>query len=531
MNNTLVFPSPKRQTLVAFCVCFVICAIVFGACTILVKDIDDHNLDGRTLTISGVVTQVETNDCQDVTIQRDDGSKIVVNFIPFTGYLEDVNNTDEEQSIAFVQQLLGKTVSVDVPSNPWEDDNLWVLGATVDNVVIAESANVIAYKQSDNSVAYKILFAITVLLGVLACVFFILRVNTNPSKPYTLGEKYAEFFAERQPLSPSRKYSSLITLILFAIMLICAIILGFIPNENDDAMFIVAMIFLGMMVITLAYIIVFELIIARKKDIDFYVQNYPFDLNNVEHIKMNKKIKKQLADDLQKYKAEHPDTYGDGGNGFDVEFTPNGVNLYVEQDFYEEVLQHIPLSDDYRSPAPFDDPFEEPSQNDETPSTNGKTPVDMPTAGAVFSLYPNCDDDDNNCDGDKGNHDGNSTTSAVEQNANAMPFDGFDNANAPERKPLLSLSYKQLDFELVPYYFVGTAQQQKRPLMAVLKSRITDEVKKEATLPVFFVNDIHLLFDSNLLDTLAKFNVPVQGVEELLSNKKQLIMENRRKKK
>lgn len=561
MNNTLEFPSPTRQRLIAICVCFVICAIAIGACAILIKDVDKHNLDGRTLTISGTVTDVDTDDCQDVTIQQNDGSKIVVNFLPFTGYLEDTNDTDEEQSIAFVQQLLGKTVSVEVPASPWDDDNLWVLGATVDGVEIADKADVIADKRTDNDLTYKILFAITVAFGVAACVFFIVRVNAPQTKLYPISEKYAEFFAEKQPLSPSRKRVSLISFVLCIVLLLGCIGLAFVPDDNENAMFVASMIFLGLLVAALATIIIGE-VIATKMDIDFYVQNYPFDFNNVDHLRMNKKDKEQLAKDMQRYKERHPDTYGEGGNAFDVQFTPDGVNLYRDNSFYEEELRTLLMEDSELRQA-FEEAFAEQQQQyaAEHGDSNAQTDADVPSAGAVFSLYPNCDDWDDdsnvgnddrnddsnvNADGDSDHHrnddnsditaDGGNRDSvlgnAAEQNANATPFGNLESLQARfERKPVLSLTYEQLNLELVPYYFVGMAQQQKRPLVAVVKSRISDEVKQQVDMPEYFVHDLHMLFDLNMLDTLVKFNVPIEGVDELLSNKKQLILANRHKKK
>lgn len=542
MNNILEFPSPTRQRLIAICVCFVICAIAMGACAILIKDVDKHNLDGRTLTISGTVTNIDTDDCQDVTIQQNDGSKIVVNFFPFTGYLEDTNDTDEEQSIAFVQQLLGKAVSVEVPASPWDDDNLWVLGATVDGVEIANSADVIAEKQTDNDLTYKILFAITVAFGVAACVFFIVRVNAPQTKLYPISEKYAEFFAEKQPLSPSRKRISLISFVLCIVLLLGCIGLAFVPDDNENAMFVAAMVFLRLLVAALATIIVGE-VIATKMDIDFYVQNYPFDFNNVDHLRMNKKDKEQLAKDMQRYKERHPDTYGDGGNAFDVQFTSDGVNLYRDNSFYEEELRTLLMEDNELRQA-FEEAFAEQQQQyaAEHGDSNGQTDADVPSAGAVFSLYPNCDDWDKSnvsADGDSDNHRNNNKNNsdnvsgnAAEQNASATPFDNLERLQARfERKPVLSLTYEQLNLELVPYYFVGMQQQQKRPLVAVVKSRISDEVKQEVDLPEYFVHDLHMLFDVNMLDTLVKFNVPIEGVDELLSNKKQLILANRHKKK
>ena len=79
----------------------------------------------------------------------------------------------------------------------------------------------------------------------------------------------------------------------------------------------------------------------------------------------------------------------------------------------------------------------------------------------------------------------------------------------------IHIPYDQLNFEAVPVF-----GKKDHPLMIVIKSRLdadkysTDEMR----------NDLHFLYDVNLQSTLQTFSVPVEGLQEILDNKRELMI-------
>ena len=84
-----------------------------------------------------------------------------------------------------------------------------------------------------------------------------------------------------------------------------------------------------------------------------------------------------------------------------------------------------------------------------------------------------------------------------------------------EQTPLVVLPYDQLNFEALPFF-----GKNKRPLTIVVKSRLDPD----AAYPEELVNDLHFLFDSNLLHTLQKYGVKVENLDEILAGKKELML-------
>lgn len=86
------------------------------------------------------------------------------------------------------------------------------------------------------------------------------------------------------------------------------------------------------------------------------------------------------------------------------------------------------------------------------------------------------------------------------------------------RTPDVTLDYDQLNFEALPYYNVSM-----KPIVVVVKSRIDTTA---VNLPSEFKNDIHLHLDINLLSTLAKYDVRVQGLDKILGDLPTLLTQN-----
>lgn len=81
-----------------------------------------------------------------------------------------------------------------------------------------------------------------------------------------------------------------------------------------------------------------------------------------------------------------------------------------------------------------------------------------------------------------------------------------------------NVSYEQLNLVALPFYFKNA------PLMVVVKSRLASLAEWNLE------NDVHLILDADLLDTITHWNVPVENLQNVLQNKERLIEKNLLKK-
>ncbi|MDE7454285.1 MAG: hypothetical protein K2M64_00450 [Clostridia bacterium] len=89
--------------------------------------------------------------------------------------------------------------------------------------------------------------------------------------------------------------------------------------------------------------------------------------------------------------------------------------------------------------------------------------------------------------------------------------------NVQTGKTVMQLTYDEVNFEALAHFRKGN-----RPLVIIVKSRLNPTLD----FPEEFVNDLHLALDINLLNTLRKYNVPVENLNYLLENKKLLMTQN-----
>lgn len=87
----------------------------------------------------------------------------------------------------------------------------------------------------------------------------------------------------------------------------------------------------------------------------------------------------------------------------------------------------------------------------------------------------------------------------------------------PRYKTVMTLTYGEMNLEAVAHY-----RRCSRPMTIIIKSRLT----KNSDFPEEFEHDLHFVLDSNLLNTLRKYNVKVENLDYLLDNKAQLMKEN-----
>lgn len=430
MDNQFAAPNPTRQKFKAAAVILIVVAILFAICAYLIYDVRDKNLNGKTAMSAGVVSV--SGDDQNPYLTLDNGE--IFTTAALSTYYTATEGKSSEEFCNLIKSLNGKTITITYPADKGTSSNNWVLGIVEGENVLFDAEKVLVFKQAENKniTSFFVIAAAISAAGAVAC--FVVCIYLEPLKLYSLAEKFAEFFACRQPDLPIRKKATLLSVVPLFTFLLTAIA-GTITAELQLKT-ITIVLFVCSAVLFAGGIVAVILTGKRLKklSIEFYAQNYPFDLFDVSHMSIKKQLKQQLQQELDEERGKYPDRYADGGNGFDCDFTESGLALYVIDEFY--------ISDQ--------------TQN-------------------VFE----------------------------------------EEDTSPEQTPLVVLPYDQLNFEALPFF-----GKDKRPLTIVVKSRLDPN----AAYPEELVNDLHFLFDANLLNTLNKYGVKVENLDEILADKKELMI-------
>lgn len=446
MNNTVLVESKIRQRLKLACALMCVFCLSFIAFVVVTVMIDRQNLNGQTDEVTGTLTAVRIDDTNALSIDGDKRYNVV---------------WDVEESGIRLEDYINKTVTVTFTRETFASSNPWALGLAVDGQTLVDYQATLAAKTAENNEMKTVLIVVTAILCVATCGLFIWRFNVQPVVEHELYKEFAEFLSPRQPTCKQRKFLTIYIGIYFALLLALLITAVAIDSEAETiaelapAAQAVLWTLLAIAVIGGIGLFVFKEWITHK-EIDFYADKLPFDFRDISHAPLRKKVKDQLQQEILKDCAEHPDTFADGGNGYDVTFGENGVTLSVSLDDWDPETQ---------------------------PQSNGE----MPDADIVFANA-----------------------------AAGSPTASEQNVSIPSRA-VKTFSYDELNFEAVAHFRKGV-----RPMMIVVKSRLnrTDDFPEE------FINDIHIAFDLNLLNTLKKYDVAVENLQYLLDNKKQLMLEN-----
>ena len=412
---------------------------------IVVSQIGKTNLDGTYNTTVGTLKHIDSENLLNTTVIVND-KELVYNFTPLVTHLtRNGTYADDNAASQFLKSLEGKQIKFDTPSHLYEENNVWVVGLTVNDEVIVDAADNIAQSQKENKLLSDVFTVIVVLLGIACCGLLIWCANTSKLQKYPLAEKYAEWFADKQPLSPLGKKQKIF---LWSFVLVCfAAVVTFLTiafTTKDDALSDAMGISTFATMLIFILVIVLQIPLCRKINVKFYSEHFPFDLTDISHMQLPKNIKRQLQENLIAFRKANPDLFTDGGNAYEVNFTADGAELYEIR--YDE------------------DPEEQPSAN-ETDFFAGEEGLDI--------------------------------KSKIE-----------------ERTPAIKLTYEQCNFEAVPVF-----DKQNRPLIVVIKSRL----QKEFSFPDDLVNDLHFVLEQSLVDTLNKYKVHVEGLDQILADKHALM--------
>lgn len=406
MQNTVIVERKLRQNLTYAIVLLVVFFALSIAMLVCFSLIGKQNLNGNVIDVTGTVDKVE-RDGSIFIVTLNDGSDAKEYNVVWGSEKYDVDMTAYK----------GKTVTLVTTERTFGFSNTWVVGLKAENETVVDYNAVLQEKRAENKEMVTVAWAVFAIIGVATCAVFIWRSNIVPTAERPLAEQYAEYLTPRQPTCPDRK-KLLIALGVWALLLIVFIILlvCFSPEGDDEPLGAVAIVFLVLTLVTMVSGAVTLPVIARtvifRKEIDFYAENLPFDFTDISFAPMKKSVKEQLQKEIRESREKYPHFHGDGGNGYDVEFTPSGVNLYVDYDYGEhtEGTANLYVNADGLAANDVSDVF-----------------PDMPKSNEDFTAY-----------------------------------------DAPKNIPSLTLTYGELNFEAIAHY-----RRNDHPMMIIIKSRLT----------------------------------------------------------
>lgn len=378
------------------------------------------------------------------------------------------NTNPISDEVENLNALKGKNVTIYTPEEQFGNGAPMILGLTVEGKEVVNTDKLIEKMRNQNTIG---LIVMAVLCGVSAagtCAFALWRINVPREKEYPLAQKYVEYYAEKQPNCPEMKYWKTFMFVWVVVMLLPIIAIS-IWDSIEEQSLTINLIFVGITCAIALGGIIASFLMKRwiaQKNVEFYAEHYPFDFADISHIRMKKDVREKIEKELREDLELHPHYQGDGGNGYLAKFTDHGVELYVP-DFWDE---------------------------EPTTAAKNEQKIDVP-AEDVFGLQQNSTDDKSYAP----------ERDEIEQNNSDNDYEN--------KTPVLTLTYEEANFEAVPFF------NKPRPMFVVIKSRL----EPNSRYPEELVNDLHFLLDVNLLKTLQTFSVPVENLDNILQNKKELM--------
>lgn len=306
MHNTVIIDNPKRGKLKLAAFSLGILMIFFLVMAVVMILMLNNDYNGETETVEGVVTAVSSGDSHTLTIGEETFN---------TTLLANIHNADCEQ-------LLHKTVTLQLPAKQLFGTYRTVLGVTSGETVI-DAAATIELQRHDCKVGAIVLGSVAAALLIACTAVVIWRLNVAAQIECDLTQQYSLFTLGRHPICKQRKWIA----VYFAVMIALTVAFG-IASQFTSGGVGLAMSLATLCMVPLMVAGYFPLVaVVRKRERAFYAENFPFDFFDASQIAMRKKFREELQQMIDLEKQLHPHRYGDGGNGYNVDFTPDGVVL------------------------------------------------------------------------------------------------------------------------------------------------------------------------------------------------------------
>lgn len=323
MNNKVTVPNPKHRLLKLVMFLLLLAMVLSIAVLFTFRTLDTRNYSGNVRTVSGTVVKVEYDD--DVTITLNNG--VTYNANRIANCYPDIE----------LKELENHEVNIYVPqSQAGKRTKTWILGIEQGDNTIIDYQEVIAEGKAEAKQAMIICGVIAGVMLVATVGVYLIRMRISPTKEEELYKQYCEIYRQRQPSCREYKYMNVALLVYLALTVIVAVVAATVcaSVESLTAQIAVAavmcFIFLGA---TVAFLLLPLWLL--KKERTFYIENFPFDFTDISHVAAHgrqKKFKEELQKELLERRQKFPNRYFDAGNGYEVEFTENGVQLLEEND-------------------------------------------------------------------------------------------------------------------------------------------------------------------------------------------------------
>lgn len=361
MNNKVLFPPKNRQIYMQVLLVAILIVVVLNVCLFILIRVSNTNLDGNVVHLRGTCVKHEEDDLY-VNV---DGEERTFKTGPVEQILEKKGIVKEDEADKYLSSLAGKEISFDIPKTPFDKSIIWMLSLTVDGEDVAPLAEVLENSERENKITHIVLAVISGACAVVACVMLILRVNTPPLKECNLTDKFAEFFADRQPLAPTKKIIAPLA-VVYGFVLIAIVVMGVLSDFVQ-----IPDIVNSIVLVVLAFVLAFGLVLpallyltkVKKENVKFFDEKFPFDFGDVNNLPMiRQKDRADIQKELDKIKLENRDIYPDGGNMYNVRFTENGIDMYEmyddEEDKFDETsVENVFSTDDEKKAAAFSLPY------------------------------------------------------------------------------------------------------------------------------------------------------------------------------
>lgn len=323
MYNKVNVPNPKRQIIKL--ALFLLILVMALALVVLFtyRALDTRNYNGRVKEVSGTILRVEQDE-DDTLITLDNGVTYNANYIS--------NHFDFD-----LNSLKNKQVTFYLPEKQVGGDDIkaWILGIKQGDETVVDYLEVIAVGKAEAQTAMIICGIVAGVFGIAAIALFLLRTRINPVKEVDLYKAFCEFTRQRQPSCPQYKHLNVAIFIYLGVLLLVCAAIGIVCSLVDvlavqiSVAVALCAIYVGC---TVALIVYANKLVQKERE--FYAQNFPFDLDDITHMPAygkQKQFKEKMQAEILEERAKFPHRYSDAGNGYLVDFTENGVDLYDEE--------------------------------------------------------------------------------------------------------------------------------------------------------------------------------------------------------
>ena len=315
MKNKVILERPLRQKLKLALFLLIIFTVIFAGTLLLLRAVNAKDYNGNVNEVTG--------ELQKIIYVEEDNVRVEVN-----GNTYIVNPLRRVNKNLNLEELVHQTVTLYVSQTQVGKMHL-VLGLKHGDNVLVDYNETIKLALEENREVMIVFGVLTGVLFVATCGVYVWRLRLSPTKEYDLAQKYSEFSMSRQPSCPAYKKLGIFVVAYLAYTMLYGVSLALVGTLTDSVAAQIAVGVSGGVIFVACTALLFVVLAwVIKKEREFYAKNFPFDFTDVSHIPMRKKFKQQLQSEISNERALHPHRYGEGGNGYTVEFSENGLKFY-----------------------------------------------------------------------------------------------------------------------------------------------------------------------------------------------------------